>query len=185
MPTVRLDFLEVFDETVSLTNDTISFNFAGSGVTATQSGGAVTVTIPGGSGVAIGDTITTATQGSILFAGASGVLAQDNSNFFWDNSNDFLGIGTNTPTNTLEVSDSATSPSATRSAIQGTLAVSNALNNNQAYYGGAFQVTKNDNNNGPVGYLIGSVGQRLFQERVLPHFMLESWGMRPQVCLLP
>lgn len=36
------------------------------------------------SGVAIGDTITGATAGSVFFAGAAGVLAQDNANFFWD-----------------------------------------------------------------------------------------------------
>ena len=33
------------------------------------------------------------TQGSILFAGASGLVAQDNSNLFWDDTNDRLGIG--------------------------------------------------------------------------------------------
>ena len=36
--------------------------------------------------IAIGDTITSATVGSVLFAGAAGVLAQDNANFFWDDS---------------------------------------------------------------------------------------------------
>ncbi|PIR72190.1 MAG: hypothetical protein COU42_02085, partial [Candidatus Nealsonbacteria bacterium CG10_big_fil_rev_8_21_14_0_10_36_24] len=34
------------------------------------------------------------TAGSVVFAGASGILAQDNSNFFWDDTNDRLGIGT-------------------------------------------------------------------------------------------
>jgi hypothetical protein len=38
------------------------------------------------SSLAIGSTITSATQGSVLFVGASGVLAQDNSNLFWDDS---------------------------------------------------------------------------------------------------
>jgi hypothetical protein len=36
--------------------------------------------------VAIGNTITSATQGSIFYAGAAGVLAQDNTNFFFENS---------------------------------------------------------------------------------------------------
>lgn len=53
-------------------------------------------TLPSSS-IAIGDTITSATQGSILFAGASGVLAQDNANFFWDDTNNRLGIGTSSP----------------------------------------------------------------------------------------
>jgi len=42
------------------------------------------------------------TEGSVVFQGASG-LEQDNSNFFWDNTNNLLGIGTNNPFATLEV----------------------------------------------------------------------------------
>jgi hypothetical protein len=38
------------------------------------------------SGMSIGGTVTSATQGSVFFAGPSGVLAQDNANFFWDDS---------------------------------------------------------------------------------------------------
>jgi hypothetical protein len=49
------------------------------------------------SGMSIGGSITSATAGSVLFAGTSGVLAQDNANFFWDDTNNRLGIGTNTP----------------------------------------------------------------------------------------
>ena len=52
---------------------------------------------------AIGDAITNATEGSILFAGASGVFAQDNSNFFWDDTNNRLGVGTSSPTRKLDV----------------------------------------------------------------------------------
>ena len=37
------------------------------------------------------------TAGSIVFAGASGTYTQDNANFFWDNTNKIMGIGTNTP----------------------------------------------------------------------------------------
>lgn len=44
-------------------------------------------------GVAIGSTISGATEGSVLFAGASGALAQDNANLFWDDTNNRLGIG--------------------------------------------------------------------------------------------
>jgi len=64
-----------------------------------------TLNIPqysGGGGMAIGGSITSATAGSVLFAGTSGVLAQDNSNLFWDNTNKRLGVGANTfytPTN--------------------------------------------------------------------------------------
>jgi hypothetical protein len=49
-------------------------------------------------------TITTAlTTGSVGFIGASGALIQDNANFFWDDSNNRLGIGTNAPTTAIDV----------------------------------------------------------------------------------
>ena len=49
-------------------------------------------------------TITTAlTTGSIGFIGASGALTQDNDNFYWDNSNKRLGIGTKLPTTAIDV----------------------------------------------------------------------------------
>jgi len=57
----------------------------------------------GGAGMAIGGAITSATAGSVLFAGTSGVLQQDNANLFWDDTNNRLGIGTSTPTFTLDV----------------------------------------------------------------------------------
>ncbi|MBU1648120.1 MAG: tail fiber domain-containing protein [Proteobacteria bacterium] len=61
------------------------------------------VVIPLFSGMAIGRSITSATAGSILFTGTSGVLAQDNNNLFWNDTNNRLGIGTATPTNPLTV----------------------------------------------------------------------------------
>jgi hypothetical protein len=49
-------------------------------------------------------TITTAlTTGSVGFIGASGALLQDNANFFWDDSNNRLGLGTNAPTTAIDV----------------------------------------------------------------------------------
>jgi hypothetical protein len=56
-----------------------------------------------GVGMAIGGAITSATAGSVLFAGTSGVLAQDNANLFWDDSNNRLGIGTNAPAYALHM----------------------------------------------------------------------------------
>jgi hypothetical protein len=49
-------------------------------------------------------TITTAlTAGSVPFIGASGALTQDNAKLFWDNTNKWLGIGTNSPSTPLDV----------------------------------------------------------------------------------
>jgi hypothetical protein len=48
-------------------------------------------------GMGINGSISGATSGSVLFAGTSGVLTQDNANFFWDNTNKRLGIGISIP----------------------------------------------------------------------------------------
>ena len=77
------------------------------------------ITISGGTisssatGMAIGGSITSATAGSVLFAGASGVLNQDNANLFWDDTNNRLGIGTNSPTTTLSINGALSGTSAT------------------------------------------------------------------------
>jgi hypothetical protein len=46
-------------------------------------------------------TSTTFTQGSSIFAGASGVYSQDNANYFWDATNHRLGLGITAPTSRL------------------------------------------------------------------------------------
>ncbi len=51
----------------------------------------------------IGTTDTNATSGSILFAGSDGVLQQDNDGLYWNNSDNKLGIGTTSPSGTLDV----------------------------------------------------------------------------------
>ena len=51
----------------------------------------------------IGDEITDATEGSVLFVGSLGVLAQDNANLFWDDSTNMLGIGISNPEAKLHV----------------------------------------------------------------------------------
>jgi len=48
-------------------------------------------------------TATAFTAGSVVFAGASGVYAQDNANLFWDDTNNRLGIGTATPVDLLQI----------------------------------------------------------------------------------
>lgn len=62
----------------------------------------------GGAGVTtflgLSDTPSSYTDGSVLFTSGSAVT-QDNSNLFWDDSNDRLGIGTNNPNVMLDVVD--------------------------------------------------------------------------------
>ena len=54
-------------------------------------------------------TITTPfSGGSVLFAGTSGQISQDNSQLFWDNTNNRLGIGLATPTTTFQVLGTST-----------------------------------------------------------------------------
>jgi len=48
-------------------------------------------------------TDTALTLGSVLFAGAAGLVTQDNAAFYWDDTNNRLGINTTTPTNTLDL----------------------------------------------------------------------------------
>lgn len=61
-------------------------------------------------GVTIGDLVGGGTIGSVLFVGASGLLAQDNTNLFWDNTNKQLGIGT-TPLAAFHIVESTTGTS--------------------------------------------------------------------------
>lgn len=52
----------------------------------------------------VGLSSTALTAGSVVFAGTGGILSQDNTNFFWDNTNKYLGIGnTGTPTAPLDI----------------------------------------------------------------------------------
>jgi len=53
-------------------------------------------------------TITTLTPGSVPFVGAAGLITQDNTNLFFDDTNNRLGINTNTPSNNLDVHGSGT-----------------------------------------------------------------------------
>jgi hypothetical protein len=54
-----------------------------------------------------GSIYTALTAGSVVFSGTNGVLTQDNANFFFDDTNNRLGIGTTTPTAALDVAGAA------------------------------------------------------------------------------
>lgn len=57
--------------------------------------------------VSIGSTVTSGTTGSVLFIGASSALAQDNSNFFYTDADDSLGLGPSASTNSYTVNGSS------------------------------------------------------------------------------
>jgi hypothetical protein len=84
-----------------------SFQTSLSGLTpSTATTGAVT--LAGTLGVTSGGTGTSTafTTGSVVFAGASGTYTQDNANLFWDDTNNYLGIGTTSPTQPLTIYNS-------------------------------------------------------------------------------
>jgi hypothetical protein len=51
----------------------------------------------------IGSSVYNSTAGSVPYFGTGGILRQSNSKFFWDSTNNRLGIGTNAPTTDLHV----------------------------------------------------------------------------------
>lgn len=59
--------------------------------------------LPCGSSITIQASALAGTIGSVLFFGASRTITEDNPNFFWDDTNNRLGIGTNTPAASLTV----------------------------------------------------------------------------------
>jgi len=91
---------------------------AGTGITITSSmakgKGVITINSTGGGGggggnMGIGNAITGATAGSVLFVNSTGQLGEDNTNFYWDYTNTRLNIGAKTPdfttvTNSLNLS---------------------------------------------------------------------------------
>jgi|DEB0MinimDraft_3_1074331.scaffolds.fasta_scaffold05803_2 hypothetical protein len=66
----------------------------------------------GGGGISIGDAVGSGTAGSILFVDASTNLAQDNTQLFWDDTNNRLGLGTTSPSHTLHVRNQTVAASA-------------------------------------------------------------------------
>ena len=96
------------------------------GTNITISGGTISSS---GVSMAIGGSITSATEGSVLFAGTSGVLQQDNANFFWDDTNNRLGIGTTTPSNKLSIVET-TNVASGFNVTNTTAGTSNSLNMN-------------------------------------------------------
>jgi hypothetical protein len=69
----------------------------------------LTTHVSGTLGVTNGGTGTSTafTAGSVVFAGASGVYSQDNTNLFWDDTNNRLGLGINSPSYIFQAYETA------------------------------------------------------------------------------
>jgi len=82
----------------------LTINGTGSGTLTlvSQSAASGTLTFPNGNGNVLASAANL-TAGSVLFAGASNVVSQDNANLFWNDTNNRLGIGTATPAQALDV----------------------------------------------------------------------------------
>lgn len=128
---------------------------SGTGITCGTSTVATLGVGAGGTG-----TSTAFTLGSVVFAGASGVYTQDNSNFFWDNTNNRLGINQTSPSRNIEVgttgmnyirittnlttNDAAyESADGTNDFLFGILAASGCGTGNWAIFAGSCRVTVN------------------------------------------
>lgn len=97
----------------------------------------------GTGGSSIGGAVSGGTAGSVYFGGTAGALSQDNANFFWDDTNNRLGVGTATPAVKLDVYDGTGASNVARfsgTGSQSTMAIDNP---NQVsfdlYKGGALQ----------------------------------------------
>lgn len=89
------------------TGNITTFNYQFPNFTGTHTGVTFSLGVNGVAGGGTG-TGTAFTAGSVLFAGASGVYSQNNSQLFWDNSNNRLGIGTASPSNPLTINTTGT-----------------------------------------------------------------------------
>ncbi|QQG46363.1 MAG: DUF5011 domain-containing protein [Candidatus Niyogibacteria bacterium] len=91
--------------TAGLFTDDSDLTFNGSILTATYaSSTALTVS---GTASTTNQVFSAMTSGSVLFAGTGGLLSQDNSNLFWDDTNNRLGIASTTPWGLLSLNPNA------------------------------------------------------------------------------
>ena len=86
------------DEDVSATNELSDLSLSATNILTLTNAEA------GATGVDLSGYKLTGTTGSIFFADTDGTPTEENSELFWDNGSNSLGIGTNSPSNKLEVS---------------------------------------------------------------------------------
>jgi hypothetical protein len=146
--------------TESLTNKKLGSLTSNGLVTTSGGDGTLSVTTTLGVGTGGTGTTTAFTAGSIVFAGASGVYTQDNSNLFWDDTNNRLGIGTPTPSYSLDVV-TATADVRFSSSTGTNLARLNISNT-----GGSFQLGIDNSTGGNFG--VGAYSRVLWNDGAYP-----------------
>lgn len=93
--------IEVFGSTAAVSSSgtgRIRYDSATNKLQISNNGGAYADIGTGGS-MSIGGTVSGGTTGSVLFVGAAAALAQDNANFFWDDTNNQLLLGSGSAAN--------------------------------------------------------------------------------------
>lgn len=91
------------DFNISSATSTHTFNIPDAGASARGLITTGTQTLAGSKTFSSAPTFSTMTAGSILFAGTSGLLSQDNTNLFWDDTNNRIGILTASPTDPFHI----------------------------------------------------------------------------------
>ena len=115
----------------------------------------VTGTLPVANG---GTNASTFNAGSVVFAGASGTsLTQDNSNLFWDDTNNRLGIGTSSPSYPLSIINNTSMVNATNYIPFNNTTINSVTSNIQSYQIGTQYTVRQNVATGSTndGYLMG------------------------------
>ena len=98
-------------------------------------------------------TLPSLTSGSVLFSNGI-TIAQDNANFFWDDTNNRLGIGFSTPTNKLDVNGSLALATSGFIGFVGNVAVTTA---NYSLFGNTTLTLLNARSGGSIGFRIANI----------------------------
>ena len=127
---------------------------SGNGVSLAAAGSdsdiSITISPKGSGGVTVGGALSAPslalsglTAGSLLFAGSSGAVSQDNSHLFWDNSNKRMGVGTGSPSAVLHLgAGSSGSSGAPLKLTSGTVMTTPEAG--AVEYDGRFRLTESD-----------------------------------------